>query len=405
MLGASRHEAPLAPEARPVDRASRPRYCVWEITLRCDLACRHCGSRAGHARPDELDTEECLDVIRQLAELGVREVSLIGGEVYLRPDWTTLIAAVRDHGMRCGVVTGGRGMTLERARAAKAAGISGVSVSLDGLEAAHDQLRALRGSFQAARSALHALRQADIPIAVNTQVNQLSRGDLEGLSELLFELGVYGWQVQLTVAMGRAADNPELLLQPYELLDVIPRLAALAEACHARGVRFEPGNNVGYFGPHEHALRRALPGQHTRGCTAGLATLGIEASGDVKGCPSLPSRDYVGGNLRSSTLQDIWERAGALRFTRDRTEAELWGFCKSCYYARECRAGCSWTSHVLFGRRGNNPYCHHRALELAASGRRERLVQTAKAPGEPFDQGHFELVEEALGLKHPDYVE
>ncbi len=388
-----------------MDRASRPRYCVWEVTLRCDLACRHCGSRAGHARPDELNTEECLAVIRQLAELGVREVSLIGGEVYLRPDWTTLVASVRDHGMRCGVVTGGRGMTLERARAAKAAGVSGVSVSLDGLEEAHDELRALRGSFQAALSALRALRQADIPLAVNTQVNQLSRDDLEALSELLFELGVYGWQVQLTVAMGRAADHAELLLQPYELLDVIPRLAALAEACHARGVRFEPGNNVGYFGPHEHALRRGQPGQHTQGCTAGLATLGIEANGDVKGCPSLPSRDYVGGNLRSSTLQDIWERSSALRFARDRTEAELWGFCQSCYYARECRAGCSWTSHVLFGRRGNNPYCHHRALTLAASGRQERLVQIAKAPGEPFDQGRFELVEEALGLNHPDYVE
>lgn len=56
--------------------------------------------------------------------------------------------------------------------------------------------------------------------------------------------------------------------------------------------------------------------------------------------------------------------------------------------------GCSWTAHVLFGKLGNNPYCHHRALELYRVGRRERVVQVARAPGRPFDQGLFELIEE-----------
>ncbi|MGE3674355.1 MAG: SPASM domain-containing protein, partial [Polyangiaceae bacterium] len=123
-------------------------------------------------------------------------------------------------------------------------------------------------------------------------------------------------------------------------------------------------------------------------------TLGIEANGDVKGCPSLPSADYVGGNLRRASLQAIWEGAQSLRFTRDRDTTELWGFCKGCYYSEECLAGCSWTSHVLFGKRGNNPYCHHRALELRDRGVRERLVRGVSAPGTPFDFGEFELIEE-----------
>ena len=41
---------PLAEVVRPQDLQARPIYAVWEITLQCDLACRHCGSRAGHAR-------------------------------------------------------------------------------------------------------------------------------------------------------------------------------------------------------------------------------------------------------------------------------------------------------------------------------------------------------------------
>ena len=129
---------------------------------------------------------------------------------------------------------------------------------------------------------------------------------------------------------------------------------------------------------------------------AGQLTLGIEADGTIKGCPSLPTANWAGGNIHDASLLDIWERAAPLRYTRDRTVDDLWGYCRTCYYADSCRAGCTWTSDVFFGRPGNNPYCHHRALEFAARGQRERLVRVAEAPGQPFDQGRFELIVEPL---------
>src|SRR5580700_10409500 len=105
---------PLAAEARDVDRRSRPIYAVWEVTLACDLACRHCGSRAGHGRPDELTTAEALDLVDQMADLGVKEVTLIGGEAYLRADWLEIIRKIRARGMICSTTSGGRGLTAER---------------------------------------------------------------------------------------------------------------------------------------------------------------------------------------------------------------------------------------------------------------------------------------------------
>lgn len=107
---------PLEDHARPVD-AVRPRYAVWEITLQCDLACRHCGSRAGRARPDELDTAEALDLAGQIADLGVEDVTLIGGEAYLRKDWLEIAAALIERGVDTSVTTGGRGIDPARARA------------------------------------------------------------------------------------------------------------------------------------------------------------------------------------------------------------------------------------------------------------------------------------------------
>ena len=71
----------------------RSTYAVWEITLKCNLACIHCGSRAGPGRENELSTAEALDLVRQLDEVGIREVSLIGGEAFLRPDWLEIATA------------------------------------------------------------------------------------------------------------------------------------------------------------------------------------------------------------------------------------------------------------------------------------------------------------------------
>ncbi len=389
----ARRRLPLADEARDLDRRYRPIIAVWEITLRCDLACRHCGSRAGRERPDELTTEECLDLIDQLADLGTKEVTIIGGEAYLRDDWITLGKAIRARGMELTMTTGGRGMTAEKAREAKEAGVQSASVSVDALEDLHDQLRGVKGSWRAAMAAIANLKAAGIPVSANTQIARPALTQIEPLVDRLIEAGIHSWQVSMTVPMGRAADEPELILEPYQVIEVMALIARVKrEKLMPRRIRLWPGNDIGYFGPYETLLRGTMPRGHMASCGAGRLSLGIEADGSIKGCPSLPTKEYVGGNVRDHSLKDIWERAAPLRFTRDRTTEDLWGYCRDCYYADECRGGCSWTAHVVHGRVGNNPFCHHRALERLREGKRERLVMVEKPEGLPFDHGVFDAV-------------
>ena len=388
-----RRYLPLAEHSRAVDRAHRPIYAVWELTLRCDLSCSHCSSRAGHARPDELTTREALDVVHQMADLGVLEVTLIGGEAYLRDDWTEIVRAIRARGMECTMVSGGRGMNAERSKAAKHAGLMSVSVSIDGAETTHDRLRSLKGSHNSAIDALKNLTDAGVPVSANTQVGRANRRELADVFEVIQRAGVHSWQIQITVASGRAADDPKMLLEPYHLIEVMPSIAALKRRGDACDLRIWPGNNLGYYGPFEKLLRGDLPGGRKGSCGAGRSTLGIESNGAIKGCPSL-AQEYVGGNIRDASLRDIWERSEPLRFTRNDRMPELWGHCATCYYADDCLGGCSWTAHSLFGKRGNNPICHHRALQLLKVGKRERLVRVAESPGVPFDFARFEIIEE-----------
>src|SRR5262245_32165929 len=92
---------------RPEDYVvARPVYAVWELTMKCDQPCQHCGSRAGPARESELDTSEVLAVAKSLADLGCREVALIGGEAYLRPDLYEIIAFLAAQGIRVLMQTG-----------------------------------------------------------------------------------------------------------------------------------------------------------------------------------------------------------------------------------------------------------------------------------------------------------
>ncbi len=44
-------EPPMFVEIRTVSFIHYvPEFCVWELTLRCNMQCVHCGSRAGPAR-------------------------------------------------------------------------------------------------------------------------------------------------------------------------------------------------------------------------------------------------------------------------------------------------------------------------------------------------------------------
>jgi len=386
-----------------------PAYVVWELTLACDHACTHCGSRGAVAREGELSTEEALKVADELAEMGTREVVLIGGEAYLHEGFYEISRRLKDRGVNPIVTTGGWGVTEEVAQRMAEAGVHRVSVSIDGMEARHDRMRAKRGSFKQCLEALKWVKKAGMVPQANTNFNRFNLEDLEALYLLLVQHDVRVWQVQITSPLGRAADRPQMLFQPYDLLEFLPRLARLKERGRQERLHIMPGNNLGYFGPEESLIRSvtAANQDHWAGCQAGRFVMGIESDGAVKGCPSLQTKSYVGGRYREALsrsdepIKHIWEQTPELSFARERTRADLWGYCAECPLADVCLGGCSFTAHGFFGKPGNNPMCHFRAIQHKKQGLRERLVRREKAPGDPFDHAMFEIIVEPFEAPEP----
>ncbi len=341
-----------------------PRLCVWELTLACDMHCRHCGSSAGAPRPNELDGDEAKRLVEDLAELGCKKVTLGGGEPTLHPDWSSIASDLVSHGVRTNLISNGWSWTSDHARQALDAGMHNVAFSLDGLEDTHDEVRSRSGSFGRVVAAIGSCAERGLPASVVTHINHLNLRSLPALRDLLAELGVASWQLQMGNPVGEMRRHEDLVVDPRDLLWLIPQIAELRESTERPIVLV--GDNIGYYGRYEKAIRdQGGLISFWVGCRAGCHVVGIESDGGVKGCLSLPSRrlgedEFLEGNVRDRPLAEIWNDPSSFAYNRELTEDRLAGFCRVCRYRDICRGGCSWTAHTRSGSRYDNPLCFHR---------------------------------------------
>lgn len=332
-----------------------PEYCVWELTLRCNMRCIHCGSAAGRPREHELSIGECLPIADELVKLGCRHVTLIGGEVLLVPWWPQLARRLSDAGLVVNIITNGSMMDDRCVEAIRCAGLSNVCVSIDGLEHAHDHIRHVPGSFVRACRTLARLRDERISTGVVTTLLANNVNDLEALYEVLIDHGVEVWQLQIGTPMGNLTECRGLLL-PRDQVSRVTRF--IRERRDARRLWILAGDDIGYFDENEPYLRN-LPGAlcSWNGCSAGLRAIGIDSVGNVKGCESLYDPRFIEGNVRTETLTTIWMKEGNFAYNRAFDASMLTGECAGCDRGTRCRGGCRGSCYFTAEGLYENPYC------------------------------------------------
>ena len=280
----------------------------FELTLACNLRCKHCASSAGLPRRDELNLKEIFHICDQFPDLLVQEVDFTGGEPLLRSDWFNIANYLKKLNIPVRIVSNGVLLEENISRLLDTE-IATVGVSLDGLENTHDKLRERPGLFKLITSGVEAALSAGIPIAVITAVNDYNVGELPQLFTFLKNLGVRHWQVQPIFTRGRAREK-ELNLSETSFLE----LGAFVKknnntTCGSAEINMMPADGIGYF--------TDLDARDTawQGCSAGMSTCGITADGNIKGCLSLPD-NIVEGNLRNRDLWSIWFNKNSFAYNR-----------------------------------------------------------------------------------------
>jgi radical SAM protein with 4Fe4S-binding SPASM domain len=324
----------LHPLYRSLETSVHPlRYLFLEITQRCNLACRHCGSDCGtETRHDELTTDEWLAFLAGLPRrFDRRKLVLVitGGEPLCHPELPRLLAALRQHELRWGMVTNGWAASERRVGQLVGSGMTAVTVSLDGLGATHDWLRGRSGSYERALAAIDRFARSRIPFFdVVTCVHPGNLGELEGIAELLHAHGVAAWRLFTIFPKGRAKDDPALHLSAAQQRELMAFVADARKRWPARGLEVQYSCE-GYMPP---ALDRTVRGEPYF-CRAGISIGSVLCDGAVSACPNV-SRDLVQGNIRAHDLATLWEE----RFTPFRERSWLrTGPCVECDDWRRCQ--------------------------------------------------------------------
>ncbi|RLB94519.1 MAG: 12,18-didecarboxysiroheme deacetylase [Deltaproteobacteria bacterium] len=164
---------------------------VWNMTRRCNLKCVHCYARSEDISYDnELNHEQCITMIDDLAQFGVPVLLFSGGEPTVHPRLAEYAEYAVSKGMRAVISTNGTLITREKARVFKEIGLSYVGISLDGMEETHDKFRGVKGSYKKAMEAIKNCQEAGIKVGLRFTINKRNAKDIPGIFDLLEEKNI-----------------------------------------------------------------------------------------------------------------------------------------------------------------------------------------------------------------------
>ena len=147
-------------------RADRlPSGLVYEATMRCNLTCEFCYVGDLLNLEGEWRQEMTLENLRRAFPQGDLQVSLTGGEIFMRKDIMSVLDLFKDKGYSCGyLTTNGTIINDERAEAlatlAQQGFLKHISVSIDGPGELHDKARGVKGTFERTAAGLRRLQEA-----------------------------------------------------------------------------------------------------------------------------------------------------------------------------------------------------------------------------------------------------
>jgi len=334
-------------------RADRlPMGAVYEATMRCNLHCEFCYVGDLLNLEGEWRQELSLEALaKAFPDQNGFQVSLTGGEIFMRKDIMSVLDLFRTKGYACGyLTTNGTIITDERADALAELAAKGflkhISVSVDGPKDLHDAARGLKGTFERTTQGLQRLQAAarkkgaPLRVSINTTVAHESLDALDRMVDVAEELGVdaIGLNHLMFSTPEEVAETVKIIGAPdasviatfvtrdpgLDVARVREKVAALAAKCHERNILFDFRPKVheplidSYYTPGTKLNGRCLyPFLHAR----------VSFSGKMYFCPFI--RVEV-GDLTQSSLEEIWNGEQFVEMRRRLLEHGIFPVCRRC---------------------------------------------------------------------------
>lgn len=332
--------------------AFAPRVIAWESTRACNFACRHCRAQAQkQPDPNELTTQEALNIIDQIADFCKPILIISGGDPLQRKDIFEITSYASKLGIRVVMSPSGSDITPQVIEKMKGSGVKMISLSLDGSTAEiHDNFRQVNGAFDLAMRNMAYAKERDLAFRINTTVTKHNLNDLSATLKLVTEVGAREWDVFMLVPTGRGKVEMEITPSQYEttLQDIyklsLSSTIPIKMTCAPQYTRIIAQQTKGQpaFG---------------RGCMAGNGFCFISHVGEVFGCGFLP---IFAGNVRQSSFKEIYQNSALFIELRDHNK--LTGKCGICEFRVGC-GGCRARALALHrSHLAEEPYCVYKPM-------------------------------------------
>lgn len=317
----------------PVPTLSAPTLVDFQITSQCHTGCPHCYASAVRSGT-HVAWEDLQLVVRQMADCGVCQVAIGGGEPLLHPHLVDLLAACTDHGIVPNLTTAGNAFTDANLQAIKRH-CGAIGMSLEGVGERFERWRNI--TFADFRASVQRAKDAGIPVVLQVTLSAANIDDLDQIVDFaLSQRPLYGviFLAYKNVGRGTRAAPGLGTLDP-----------ALVSA-RLKGVfdRLSPHMRVGYdccMTPGIAGVEDAsdFASSNLEGCSATRGSVGVSTDLDVIPCTF--TGQYKLGNLRTTLLRDIWQGLSSELFreridTKSRTNAS----CSGCGKRQGCLGGC-----------------------------------------------------------------
>jgi MoaA/NifB/PqqE/SkfB family radical SAM enzyme len=329
-----------------------PMGVVYEATMRCNLHCEFCYVGDLLNIEGEWRQELPLETLkRAFPDQDGLQVSLTGGEIFMRKDILGVMDVFKDKGYVCGYLTT-NGTIINEERAAALAELAGagfmkhISVSIDGPGELHDKARGVKGTFERTAAGLRRLqeaakqRHAPLRVSINTTVAHDTLDALDQMVDVAGELGVdaiglnhlmfstpeeVAETVRLTGAPGPSSISTFVTPDPgLDAGRVRAQVDRLIAKCAAKNIRFDMRPKVrpaildNYYTPGAKLDGRCLyPFLYSR----------VSFSGKVYFCPFI--RVEV-GDLTTQSLEEVWTGEKYVALRRRLVEEGIFPVCRRC---------------------------------------------------------------------------
>lgn len=273
-----------------------PCGCQLELTYRCNQYCITCYNRSGGERNrwDSLSLEDWKGVARQLADLGLFQCVISGGEpLLLGDDLFPIMDILHEAKISFIFISNGMLLTPEKMEKLAKYQYDRFQISIDGSRPEiHDFVRGAKSWDKAIRAA-SMVHQAGLPLVIAHVVLKQNFHLMEEMIDMAYFIGANQIIVGAVEVSGRAVDNyRDIALNDAEKQE-------LYERAKKKAMEYGKRMEVKVIMDEIMSFR-----YHT---VEGNGVILIRPNGDVKFDCVLP---YVIGNVKKQTIKEIWDTMG-----------------------------------------------------------------------------------------------